>query len=48
MRLLREEDVVKVVDKHTNDDGTLDDDISCILEEVNEATWNDHKKNLQL
>ena len=27
-------DVIKVVDKHTNDDGTLDDDISVILEEV--------------
>ena len=26
--------VVKAVDKHTNDDGTLDDDITCILEEV--------------
>lgn len=36
-RLLREE-VIKVVDKHTNDDGTLDDDISCILEEV-KSPW---------
>ena len=26
--------VVKAIDKHTNDDGTLDDDITCILEEV--------------
>lgn len=34
MRLLNEKDVVKVVDKHTNDDGRLDDDIACILEEV--------------
>ena len=33
-RLLLESDVVKAVDKHTNDDGTLDDDITCILEEV--------------
>ena len=33
-RILLEEDVIKVVDKHTNDDGTLDNDISCILEEV--------------
>ena len=33
-RLLCEDDVIKAVDKHTNDDGTLDDDISCILEEV--------------
>lgn len=35
-RLLREEDIIRVVDKHTNDDGTLDNDISCILEEVKE------------
>lgn len=34
MKLLKYEDVVKVVDKHTNDDGRLDDDITCILEEV--------------
>lgn len=33
-RLLYEADVIKAVDKHTNDDGTLDDDITCILEEV--------------
>ena len=33
-RLLYEDDVIKAVDKHTNDDGSLDDDISCILEEV--------------
>ena len=29
-----EDDVIKAVDKHTNEDGTLDNDISCILEEV--------------
>ena len=34
IRLLCEDDVIKAVDKHTNDDGSLDDDISCILEEV--------------
>lgn len=34
-RLLFEEDVIRAVDKHTNDDSQLDDDISCILEEVN-------------
>lgn len=34
MRLLNEKDVIKAVDKHTNEDNTLDDDISCILEEV--------------
>lgn len=33
-RLLREEDVIKAVDKHTNDDNRLDNDITCILEEV--------------
>ena len=33
-RLLCEDDVIKAVDKRTNDDGSLDDDISCILEEV--------------
>lgn len=34
MRLLSEEDVVRTVDKHTLDDNRLDDDITCILEEV--------------
>lgn len=33
-RLLFEEDVIRAVDKHTNDDDRLDDDISCILEEL--------------
>ena len=33
-RLLFEEDVIREVDRHTNDDSQLDDDISCILEEV--------------
>lgn len=33
-RLLREKDVIKAVDNHTDDDGTLDDDISYILDEV--------------
>ena len=36
-RLLCEDDVIKAVDKHTNDDGSLDDDISCILEEVKDV-----------
>lgn len=36
-RLLREEDIIRAVDKHTNDDGTLDNDISCILEDVSDA-----------
>ena len=34
-RLLLESEVIKTVDKHTNDDNQLDNDISCILEEVN-------------
>lgn len=33
-KILGEKDVIKVVDNHTNDDGTLDNNISCILEEV--------------
>ena len=33
-RLLCEEDIIKAVDKHTKEDGTSDDDISCILEEI--------------
>ena len=33
-RLLLESEVIKTVDKHTNDDNRLDDDISCILEEI--------------
>lgn len=36
-RLLCEDDVIKAVDKHTNDDGSLDDDISCILEEAKDV-----------
>ena len=34
MRLLNEDDVVKTIDKHTLNDGRLDNDITCILEEV--------------
>ena len=33
-RLLFEKDVIRAVDKHTNDDSQLDDDIICILEEL--------------
>lgn len=33
-RLLFEKDVIRAVDRHTNNDGQLDDDISCILEEL--------------
>jgi len=40
MKIIASEDaisraeVIKLIDKHTNDDGTLDDDITCILEEL--------------
>ena len=33
-RLLFEKDVIEAIDIHTNDDSQLDDDISCILEEL--------------
>lgn len=32
--------VIKAVDAHTNEDGTLDDDISVILEDIPSATQN--------
>lgn len=38
-RILCEDDVIKAVDKHTNEDGTLDNDISCILEEVKSVVF---------
>lgn len=33
-RLIREQDVIKAVDEHTNDNGLLDTDISIILEDI--------------
>ena len=36
-RLLNMNDVIEAVDKHTREDGTLDEDISVILEEVKTA-----------
>ena len=33
-RLLNANDVIEAVDNHTREDGTLDEDISVILEEV--------------
>lgn len=36
-RLLFESDVIRAIDKHTNNESQLDDDISCILEEVLET-----------
>ena len=32
--LINREEVIKVIDKHTNEDGALDEDISVILEEI--------------
>ena len=46
-RLLCEDDVIKAVDKHTNDDGSLDDDISCILEEVKDVVIAGSKKTIK-
>lgn len=37
-RLLFESEVIKAVHKHTNDKNRLDNDISCILEEVGTVT----------
>lgn len=33
-RLVDTDILVKIIDKHTNDDNQLDNDITCILEEV--------------
>ena len=46
-RLLCEDDVIKAVDKHTNDDGNLDDNISCILEEVKDVVIAGSKKAMK-
>ena len=46
-RLLCEDDVIKAVDKHTNNDGSLDDDISCILEEVKDVVIAGSKKAMK-
>ena len=46
IRLLCEDDVIKAIDKHTNDDGSLDDDISCILEEVKDVVIDGLKESM--
>ena len=46
-RILLEEDVIKAVDKHTNEDGTLDNDISCILEEVKSVVIMGSKETME-
>ena len=43
-RLLFEKDVIKAFDRHTNDDNQLDDDISCILEELESPIFVDSKE----
>ena len=43
-RLLFEKDVIKAVDRHTNDDSQLDNDISCILEELKSPIFVDSKE----
>lgn len=45
-RLLCEDDVIKAVNKHTNYDGSLDDDISFILEEVKDVVIADSKETM--
>ena len=44
-RLLYELDVIDIIDKHTDEYGTLDGDITCILEEI--PTKDMHKKEEQ-
>lgn len=39
--------VIKAVDEHTNDDGTFDDDISCILEDLPPVTPSDEEMAMQ-
>ncbi len=34
MRLIDADEAIKAIDNHTREDGTLDDDISCIIDEV--------------
>ena len=46
-RLLCEDDVIKAVDKHTKEDGSLDDDINCILEEVKDVVIAGSKKAMK-
>ena len=45
-RLLFEKDVIRAVDRHTKDDDRLDDDISCILEELKSPVFVDSKDAL--
>lgn len=48
-RLVDIDEVVKVVDRHTKDEPEviLDDDITCILEEVPTAKGDDYNKGLE-
>ena len=47
-RLLFEKDVIKAVDEHTNDNNQLDNDISCILEELKSPIIVDLKGSCKL
>ena len=38
-RLLLESDVIRAIDKHTNDDGELDDGFINIIKNVEAVTW---------
>ena len=46
--LISRQAVIEAVDRHTNEDGTLDDDITCILEKVPSAQpeYDDKEKKL--
>lgn len=45
-RLLFEKDVIRAVDRHTTNDDKLDNDISCILEELKSPILVDSKDAL--
>lgn len=55
MRLINESDLIKAIDRHTREDNSLDDDITCILEEVKTVfdkgrvieEINKYRKNMQ-
>lgn len=40
-RLLQQKDVIRAIDEHTTADGKLDNDITCILEDIRAALIDD-------
>ena len=44
----KESDIIKIVDKHTNASGRLDDDISCILKEIPSCKQEKQKREEEL